>query len=108
MWRMREAEWEREARARQKLIAQVLCSTLVCAVHRNYVALFPDPTQFSVSPTVPDIILYGYRVRTRRLGLHCACVEWYAICITSYLHYALRHIYVVRCTYLRCTCAIHI
>ena len=93
MWRMREAEWEREARARQKLMAQVLWSILVCAVHRNYVALFPGPTQFSVSPTVPDIILYGYRVRTRRLGLHCACVEWYGICIPSYLRSAVLNVW---------------
>lgn len=35
MWRMREAEWEREARARQKLMAQVLWSILVCAVHHS-------------------------------------------------------------------------
>ena len=41
-----------------------------------------------------EIILHGYRVRTRRLGPHSACVEWYGICITSYLHYALHHIYV--------------
>lgn len=66
MWRMREAEWEREARARQKLMAQVLWSILVCAVHRNYVALFPDPTQFSVSPTVRKA---GEGLGTR---LHCS------------------------------------
>ena len=61
----------------------------------------------SIVLALPDIILYGNRVKTRRLGPYCACVEWYGTCITSYLHYTAYVIFTLFCACVG-VCAIHI
>ena len=77
-----------------RLIAKIAKNFCLAKISRyklaNY-SLVPRPSPAPVFDRLQyaDIILYGYRVRTRRLGPHCACVEWYGICITSYLRYTL-------------------
>ena len=44
----------------------------------------------NIKSLLSGTILYGNRIRTRRIGPYCACVEWYGTCITSIFYVVLR------------------